>query len=244
LSPPINTASQAAENPLDSLSTVHYVMTSRSFGSSPRLYRHQEEGSLSLQPLPRSIPIRPHEPTHSSHQRSPSPSRFPRFEESTLSEKSRSDGVDQASPTKAEASTTRAPVPDSLSFHHQSSAPSLRHLTSHQGCATPDYLLSQIPDTASSHLALPLPSLHSGYLHPPRKIRLWSIVKPWLPVLAYLSTSIGFLVAIAFWKTQVFEGARYNPVIPALDAISVHLPFIYSVWICAVALLTFICLRL
>ncbi|KAH9963169.1 hypothetical protein BC827DRAFT_1087732, partial [Russula dissimulans] len=40
----------------------------------------------------------------------------------------------------------------------------------------------------------------------PRKIRLWSIVKPWLPVLAYVSTSLGFLIAIAFWKTQVFQG--------------------------------------
>ncbi|KAI0303152.1 hypothetical protein BC826DRAFT_333537 [Russula brevipes] len=58
----------------------------------------------------------------------------------------------------------------------------------------------------SSHFALPLPSLHSGYLHPPRKIRLLSILKPWIPVLAYLSTSLGFLIAIAFWKTQVFQG--------------------------------------
>jgi len=187
-------------------------MASRSFGSSPRSYRHQE-GSLSLEPLPRSIPIKAHSHTRSSHQGSPSPSRLPRFEESSVNEKSRSDGVARTPPTKAETNaSSRIATPDSHSFHHQSrpsSVASLRHLTTHhQGSASPDYSLSPIPDIASSHFALPLPSLHSGYLHPPRKIRLCSIVKPWLPVLAYLSTSLGFLVAIAFWKTQVFEGAR------------------------------------
>lgn len=216
-------------------------MASRSFGSSPRSYRHQER-SLSLEPLPRSIPVRAHSHTRSSHLRSPSPSRFPRFEESSVNEKSRSDGVVRTPPTKAETSTSsQAANPVSLSFHHQSrpsSAASLRHLTSHhhhQGSASPDYSLSPIPDIASSHFALPLPSLHSGYLHPPRKIRLCSIVKPWLPVLAYLSTSLGFLVAIAFWKTEVFEGARSfcHPVIPALDAISVQYLSIYRInWEC------------
>ena len=187
-------------------------MSSRSFGSSPRSYRLQE-GSLSLQPLPGSAPIRPQTPARSSHQRSPSPSRFPRFEESSVNEKSRSDG--QTSSTKAETSATRSAPADLLSFHHQSrpsSSASLRHLIYHQGSASPDYSLSQIPDSdiASSHFALPLPSLHSGYLHPPRKIRLCSIIKPWLPVLAYLSTSLGFVVAFAFWKTQLFQGTLYG----------------------------------
>ena len=184
----------------------------RSAGSAPRSNRSQD-GPLSLQPLPRSAPpIRPQPPAHSSHHRSPSPSRFPRAEEPSVNEKSRSDGVvAQTPPSKAEASTSWDAAPESLSLHRQScpsSEASLRHLT-HQNCTSPDYLLSPISDTRSSHFALPLPSLHSGYLHPPRKIRLWSILRPWLPVFAYLSTSLGFLVATAFWKTQVFEGAFY-----------------------------------
>jgi hypothetical protein len=200
-------------------------MTPRSSGSAPRLNRHQER-SLSLQLVPRSIPIRPQPPpAHSSHYRSPSPSRFPRFEETSVSEKSRCDGVLQTSPAKAEASTSRTDAPESLSSHHPSrpsSESSLRHLT-HQNSACPDCPLSPIPDTTPAHFAVPLPSLHSGYLHPPRKIRLWSIVKPWLPVLAYISTSLGFVIAIAFWKTQVFQGALYYPIFPpALCAISVH----------------------
>src|SRR6266699_103036 len=187
-------------------------MTPRSSGSAPRLNRHQER-SLSLQLVPRSIPIRPQlSSAHSSHYRSPSPSRFPRFEETSVSEKSRCDGVIQTSPAKAEASTSWGDAPpESLCSHHQSgpsSESSLRHLT-HQSSACPNYPLSPIPNTTSAHFAVPLPSLHSGYLHPPRKIRLWSIIRPWLPVLAYISTSLGFVIAIAFWKTHVFQGALY-----------------------------------
>jgi hypothetical protein len=199
-------------------------MTPKSSSSAPRSSRHQER-SLSLELVPRSIPTTKPPTAHSSHYRSPSPSRFPRFEETSVSEKSRCDGVLQTPPAKAEASTSWDDAPGSLSSHHQSrppSASSLRHLT-HQNSACPDYPLSPIPDTASAQFAIPLPSLHSGYLHPPRKIRLWSIVKPWLPVLAYVSTSLGFVIAIAFWKTQVFEGAFYYPIFPpALLAISVH----------------------
>jgi hypothetical protein len=206
-------------------------MTPRSSGPAPRSNRNLER-SLSLQLVPRSIPTRPQPPpAHSSHDRSPSPSRFPRFEETSVNEKSRCDGVIQSSPAKAEASTSCDDTPGSQSSHHLSRPPSessLRHLT-HQNSACPDYQLSPIPDTASAHFAMPLPSLHSGYLHPPRKIRLWSIIKPWLPVLAYISTSLGFVIAIAFWKTQVFEGALYYPLFsPALPAISVH-PFLINI---------------
>jgi hypothetical protein len=179
-------------------------MTSRSSGQASRTYLH-EEGSHSLQLLPQS-------PTHSSHYRSRSLSRYPRFEESLVDEKSRPDVVAQTSPAKTEASTSRAAAQEPLSLRHQSrpSVAALRHLTSHHCNASPDRLPSPIPHTTPSHFALPLPSLHTGYLHPPRKIRLCSIIKPWLPVLAYLSTSLGFLVAVAFWKSQVFQGAFYN----------------------------------
>ncbi len=199
-------------------------MPPRRTGSSPRLNGHHES-SLSLQLVPRSTPIRPQPPAYSSPHRSPSPSRFPRFEDTSVNEKSRCDGIVQTSPAKAEASTSLADAPGPLSSHHQLcplSESSLRHLT-HQNSACPDYPLSPIPDTTSAHFAMPLPSLHSGYLHPPRKIRLWSIVKPWLPVIVYVSTSLGFLIAIAFWKTQVFQGALYYPIFPpALRAISAH----------------------
>ncbi|KAI9448282.1 hypothetical protein H4582DRAFT_2068803 [Lactarius indigo] len=172
--------------------------------SASRLHRQQDGSHSPLQQLPRGIPVT------SSHRRSPSLSRYPRFEESSVDEKSRLDGMARVSPSKTEASASPASATESL-FARQypsrpSSAASLRHLTSHPNNSSPDLPLSPIPNTASSQFALPLPSLHSDYIHPPRKIRLWSIIKPWIPVLAYLSTSLGFLVALAFWKAQVFQG--------------------------------------
>ncbi len=179
--------------------------------SASRLHRQQDGPHSPLQQLPRSIPVTS---TLSSHRRSPSLSRYPKFEDSSVDEKSR---VARVSPLKTEASASPASAPESLFARQQhpssrpSSATSLRHLTSHQNNSSPDLPLSPIPNTtASSQFALPLPSLHSDYIHPPRKIRLWSIIKPWIPVLAYLSTSLGFLVALAFWKAQVFQGAFFQ----------------------------------
>lgn len=40
----------------------------------------------------------------------------------------------------------------------------------------------------------------------PRGLRIWNLFKKWSPVLAYGATSLGFLLAIAFWKTQLFDG--------------------------------------
>jgi hypothetical protein len=186
-------------------------MASRSSPSASRLHRQLDGHHTSLQQLPRGIPVTARSPTVSLHRRSPSQSRYPKFEDSSVDEKSRLDGVGRVSPLKTEASASPASAPESL-FTRQhpsrpSSAASLRHLTSHQNNSSPDLPLSPIPNNASSQFALPLPSLHSDYIHPPRKIRLCSIIKPWIPVLAYLSTSLGFLVAIAFWKEEVFQGA-------------------------------------
>ena len=186
-------------------------MASRSSPSASRLHHQLDGHHTPLQQLPRGIPVTARSPTFSLHRRSPSQSRYPKFEDSSVDEKSRLDGVARVSPLKTEASASPASAPESL-FTRQhpsrpSSAASLRHLTSHQNNSSPDLPLYPIPNNASSQFALPLPSLHSDYVHPPRKIRLCSIVKPWIPVLAYLSTSLGFLVAIAFWKEQVFQGA-------------------------------------
>ena len=186
-------------------------MASRSSPSASRLHRQQGGHLTPLQQLPRGIPVTARSPTDSLHRRSPSLSRYPKFEDSSVDEKSQLDGVARVSPLKTEASASPASAPESLITRQHpsrpSSAASLRQLTSHQNNSSPDFPLSPIPNTASSQFALPLPSLHSDYIHPPRKIRLCSIIKPWIPVLAYLSTSLGFLVAIAFWKAQVFQGA-------------------------------------
>lgn len=51
----------------------------------------------------------------------------------------------------------------------------------------------------------------------PRGLRIWNLFKQWLPILAYAATSLGFVLAIAFWKTEVFDGEYLSPVyLPSL----------------------------
>jgi len=68
-----------------------------------------------------------------------------------------------------------------------------------------------IPMRASSSLSSS--SLSSSQTLPqsqryirPRGLRIWNLFKQWLPILAYGATSLGFILAIAFWKTEVLDG--------------------------------------
>jgi hypothetical protein len=40
----------------------------------------------------------------------------------------------------------------------------------------------------------------------PRGLRISNLIKPWIPLILYGITSFSFLVAVAFWKNEVFEG--------------------------------------
>ncbi|KAI0036088.1 hypothetical protein K488DRAFT_10362, partial [Vararia minispora EC-137] len=60
------------------------------------------------------------------------------------------------------------------------------------------------PLSPDPHFAYPTPSLHRDYLLPPRHIRFCSMMRPWLPLLAYLSTTLAFVLAISFWRTELF----------------------------------------
>ncbi|OJA20883.1 hypothetical protein AZE42_00887 [Rhizopogon vesiculosus] len=68
----------------------------------------------------------------------------------------------------------------------------------------------------------------------PRGLRIWNLFKQWLPILAYGATSLGFVLAIAFWKTEVFDG---------LDQLSHWLRsdehFGYAVLFCLIFITTF-----
>ncbi|KAG1820357.1 uncharacterized protein BJ212DRAFT_1266272 [Suillus subaureus] len=68
----------------------------------------------------------------------------------------------------------------------------------------------------------------------PRGLRIWNLFKQWLPILAYGATSLGFVLAIAFWKTEVLDG---------LDHLSHWLRndkyFGYAVLFCLIFITTF-----
>lgn len=40
----------------------------------------------------------------------------------------------------------------------------------------------------------------------PRSRRIFNLLKPWIPIILYAITSLGFLAAIGFWKAEVFGG--------------------------------------
>lgn len=67
-----------------------------------------------------------------------------------------------------------------------------------------------------------------------RGLRVWNLFKQWLPILAYGATSLGFVLAIAFWKTEVLDG---------LDHLSYWLRndehFGYAVLFCLIFITTF-----
>ena len=51
-----------------------------------------------------------------------------------------------------------------------------------------------------------------GQTHPYtrlRGLRISNHIKPWIPLILYGITSVGFLVAVAFWKNEVFEGESF-----------------------------------
>ncbi|KAI0700559.1 hypothetical protein BC835DRAFT_1257546, partial [Cytidiella melzeri] len=40
----------------------------------------------------------------------------------------------------------------------------------------------------------------------PRGLRILNLFRPWIPIIMYAMTSLGFLAAISFWKAEVFQG--------------------------------------
>lgn len=67
--------------------------------------------------------------------------------------------------------------------------------------------LPSISRQPSPFLRSPSPLLISSQLYTrPRGLRISNLIKPWIPLILYGITSLGFLVAIAFWKNEVFQG--------------------------------------
>ncbi|KAI0092760.1 hypothetical protein BDY19DRAFT_926005 [Irpex rosettiformis] len=40
----------------------------------------------------------------------------------------------------------------------------------------------------------------------PRGLRIANLLKPWIPIILYAVTTLGFVAAISFWKAEVFQG--------------------------------------
>ncbi|KAH9951788.1 hypothetical protein B0H21DRAFT_717561 [Amylocystis lapponica] len=64
-----------------------------------------------------------------------------------------------------------------------------------------DPYLPDTPSIAISSWTAPSPAYTL-----PRGIRVAYLLRPWIPLILYAMTSLGFIAAISFWKVEVFQG--------------------------------------
>ena len=163
--------------------------------SRPHPHRHQSSRGGPLRLLTESAPARPVSTSPTFHQQSQSPFRYLHFE-STVNEKGRHEETPLDTFSRSKREGYIAP-PD------RRSTPCPRPSSAFEPSSRRSSSYSRAPSTAM--LAVPRQSLHSDYAHH-RRYRLYALLKPWLPLIVYLLTSLGFLFTIAVWKEEVFKG--------------------------------------
>lgn len=90
---------------------------------------------------------------------------------------------------------------------HSSAPRSPAHPSSHR----PQPALPPCPQHQRASLpARPTSTPASRYVRP-RGLRTWNLFKQLLPVLAWGATTLAFFLAIAFWRTELFDGPRSLP---------------------------------
>ena len=95
----------------------------------------------------------------------------------------------------------RAPASSSVGPSHYNNSP----LAAPSPLPSP-FLRAPSPLLIPSHRAL---GQTPTYVRP-RGLRISNLMKPWIPLILYGMTSFGFLVAVAFWKNEVFESESLN----------------------------------
>ena len=150
----------------------------------------------SLNLISSSSPARPVSTSPSpTHRHSQSPFRYVK-ESQTMNEKTTLDR------------TPLSVISDEKRYFHDSPhAGSSRHYNpSSVPVTAPHYQGSPIPRQPSPFSRSPSPLLIPSQLYTrPRALRISNLLKPWIPLILYGMTSFGFLVAIAFWKNEVFQ---------------------------------------
>lgn len=174
------------------------------FGWYPMDPSHSHQHSRSGQPARvlhflSGTPSRPSSPARSS--RSPArPAPVDYSMDEKRSEKAPFDASQCAVGQQPRCSPCQCAFPDS--------ALPLRSASLHPGMPSarptlPSTLLATSSPLAASSWTATLPSYTR-----PRGLRIANLFKPWIPIILYALTSLGFLAAISFWKVEVFAGAH------------------------------------
>ncbi|KII95356.1 hypothetical protein PLICRDRAFT_34203 [Plicaturopsis crispa FD-325 SS-3] len=148
-----------------------------------------------------------------SSSRPPSPFRHVQFDEKAAEVTLLADIGEQRQQQR------RSPSPLRPSPFNRDTHPSPYHPGAHRSLPLPhahSSRSSQYPSTPTSVSGLPSPFIRAPTLGPhqfyrptqtytrPRGLRIANLIKPWIPLIMYGMTSLAFLVAIAFWKEEVF----------------------------------------
>lgn len=78
----------------------------------------------------------------------------------------------------------------------------------------PPFSPAPCPIASSWASPISLPTASSSSSSPytrPRALRIANLLKPWIPIILYVMTTLGFLAAVSFWKVEVFEGKPLAP---------------------------------
>ncbi|CCM02840.1 uncharacterized protein FIBRA_04952 [Fibroporia radiculosa] len=97
-----------------------------------------------------------------------------------------------------------APCPCTLS-HFPSPSISRCSLSSHPTVLSPARPSPSFAGSASPRAISSWTAPTPAYTRP-RGLRIANLLKPWIPIILYAITSLGFLAAISFWKLEVFRG--------------------------------------
>lgn len=118
--------------------------------------------------------------------------------------------VDEKASIQQQTRLSNGPRPDRCQScqcaHCDSSAPSASaphrsmHALSPHHARSPSPYIATSSQLAASSWTVPTPAYTR-----PRGLRIANLLKPWIPIILYAITSLGFLAAISFYKVEVFS---------------------------------------
>jgi hypothetical protein len=169
-----------------------------------RKSRHYNQPSLHLVSSP--TPAQPISTRVQNHKQSESPFRYlnERFADAqALDEKDQTPLADISSSSARRAgSITRATHRSSPSTSRSSTpAPSNHHTHPRQSS---QHVKPTVPIATDNGRGRPPHCI--GQLERPFSSSLSTRLKPWMPIILYGISSLGFVIAIAFWRTEIFQG--------------------------------------
>jgi len=173
-----------------------------------RKSRHYDQPSLHLVSSP--TPAQPISTRVQNHKQSESPFRYLNerlASEQVFNEKDQTPLADISSSSGRRASSISRATHRSSPSNSRSSTPAPSHHRKHSKQSNQNASpTTPAPPSTSADTGRGRPSRRPGQLERSLRSPLSARLKPWMPVILYVISSLAFVVAIAFWRSEVFQG--------------------------------------